>query len=313
MSITINKFETSEDKLNFINNLHYIQKTLDVEANKILYLHKLRGGMSNDLYLFLVNENKYTLRVPSKLANLFIDRKIEKVHLDFLNQTTISSQTLFFDAITGVKIANYIEGVSLKEIDFETYLPLISNKLKELHSLNVTPHFNYNLFERLHQYEQLNEKYDFIRFQSRQNLEIYYNTKKQLYQLYLEHFINDNLTFSHGDIQRSNIVLDKDEKIFFLDFEFASYNNLYYDFASFGNVSIDDSLKLASIYLNRKLEQHDLNKIYFYRTFQALQWHSVAFFKHYANMGIQLQIDFLSFSVKYLELATTLLNKITFK
>ncbi|MBE0701178.1 MAG: phosphotransferase, partial [Acholeplasmataceae bacterium] len=106
-----------------------------------------------------------------------------------------------------------------------------------------------------------------------------------------------------------NMVLSGD-KLYLLDWEYAGWNEFYYDIASFGNVHFGDALALLDVYLGRKATQEERNHVRFYRMFQALQWHQVALYKEKIGLSPVLQFDFMSLASNFLELAKKLYQEI---
>jgi len=115
--------------------------------------------------------------------------------------------------------------------------------------------------------------------------------------------------FCHNDAQRSNMVIGENQ-IYLLDWEYAGWNEFYYDIASFGNVQFEDALELLDVYLGRKASLDEQNSVKFYRMFQALQWHQVALRKEMVGLSEVLHFDFKMLAEKYLNLADRLYNEI---
>jgi thiamine kinase-like enzyme len=119
--------------------------------------------------------------------------------------------------------------------------------------------------------------------------------------LYVNKYEQNEKVLCHNDAQRSNMVIG--DRLYLLDWEYAGYNEFYYDIASFGNVDFNDALALLDAYLGRKATLEEQNHVRFYRMFQTLQWHQVALYKHQIGLGEKIGVDFMALAVKYLHIA----------
>ncbi len=270
------------------------QKIMQIAAKKLDHpkvLYRLLGGMSNYTYVVSSNEKKYTVRSIGDYASYFVNREEEKHHIALFESLGITNKTIYFDLESGEKISEYIEGDISTEVDIKPHLKEVSDLLKKVHNSGLKSKYDYNLFKRLDFYESINEK-------SHLN-EAYFKLKKELKHLYDTIYVNYPKVLCHGDSQRSNFVIGKD-KVYIVDFEFSGNNDPFYDIAGFGNKNFDDGINLLHVYLDGKVTNKDLKRLYYYKIFQSTQWYLVALFKHDKGMSESLKIPFDQVSVKYL-------------
>lgn len=274
-------------------------KAFKVKKDEVEVVKRFLGGMSHLTYHIRVNNKDYTFRVIGKDGNLFVDRKTEYKNIQIIDNLGINNKTIYFDTDSGEKAAIYVEGTPLSELDYKPYLVEVSDILKKLHYSGLEPASDYGLIERLDLYES------------------YTNIKSDLYLDLKAKWINKYLTerkakpkvFCHNDAQRSNIVIGVDQ-VYLLDWEYAGYNEFYYDIASFGNIDFNDALLLLDVYLERKATKEEQDIVKFYRMFQALQWHQVALRKELIGLSPIVHFDFKLVAEKYLALANKLYNEI---
>lgn len=266
-----------------------------VRPEDVIIVKRLLGGMSHLTYHIRINDEDFTYRIIGKDGNLFVDRLIEKRNLKIVEPLDINNQTVYFDVESGEKAARYIPGTVLTQVDYRPYLPWVARTLKHLHNSNLEPASDYGLIDRLNLYES------FTNIKSQP----YCTLKETWITRYLAHHADKPKVFCHNDAQRSNMVLT-DDKLYLLDWEYAGWNEFYYDIASFGNVQFEDALELLDVYLGRKATQEEQNNVRFYRMFQALQWHQVATRKHMIGLSEVLHFDFEVLAQKYLDLAQRL-------
>ncbi|HAX02995.1 MAG: hypothetical protein A2Y45_06140 [Tenericutes bacterium GWC2_34_14] len=269
-----------------------------VNENDVVIMNRLMGGMSHLTYHIQIKGVDYTFRVIGKDGNLFVDRTIEKKNLEIIKPLNLNNETVYFDVKTGEKAAKYVEGTVLTQLDFKEHLTEIADALKKLHHSTLKPASDYELEKRLALYETFTE----IRS------ELYLDLKSKWLKIYHEERANKPKVFCHGDAQRSNMVIGK--RLYLLDWEYAGWNEFYYDIASFGNVDFNDSLLLLDTYLGRKATKEEQDAVRFYRMYQALQWHQVATRKEMIGLSEVLHFDFKMLAEKYLNLANTLYHQI---
>lgn len=270
----------------------------NVLESDVKIINRMLGGMSHLTYHIQVKGKDYTFRVIGKEGNRFVDRTVEKKNLDIIKPLHINNETVYFDVETGEKAAIFVEGTVLTQLDFKEHLLDVSEVLKKLHHSNLEPASDYGLVDRLNLYETFTD----IRS------DLFLDLKAKWLKIYHEERKDQPKVFCHGDAQRSNILIGR--QVYLLDWEYAGWNEFYYDIASFGNVDFNDALLLLDVYLNRKATKEEQDVVRFYRMYQALQWHQVALRKEMIGLSEILHFDFKMLSEKYLKLAQTLYQEI---
>ncbi|MFV0425372.1 MAG: phosphotransferase [Bacilli bacterium] len=264
-------------------------------------LSRLMGGRSNYTYVIVVDENKYTLRIPGKNGNLFVNREYEQANLRDVNKLKINNETVYLDLKSGVKISRFIEGESLFNFEYDKYYEQVSKILHTVHNMHRMEN-NYNPMGRLSMYESFCIDLGF----SHSNQ--YYELKDRFVS-YLEFLKNDELVACHNDAQPSNFIVGNDGKLYLTDWEFAGNNYALYDIACFADGNIDAAIKLLEVYkINPDVD--DYKRVYLWRMFQTLQWHNVAMYKELIGLSQELLVDFYKVANDYLITAEKLLEKV---
>ncbi len=270
-----------------------VSKILKVKEEDVNILEKLKGGMSNHMYVIEVNGLKYTFRIPGKKANNFVDREKELENIKLVEKLEVNNEMYYFDEVVGYKLSKYVEGECLIEKKVEDYLVDVSEILRKVHNSELRSKYDYDCMGRLSKYEKLVTDKGYIG-----KREKYYELKKKL-ESDFSFLQNGNLVLCHGDSQVSNFVVGED-KLYLLDWEFCGNNDPIYDIACFGNVDFEDALKLLPIYLGREPNAIEISKLNYFRGFQCLQWHNVALYKDLIGLSEELSVPFLEISEGYL-------------
>ena len=254
-----------------------------LHSQDVSIVKRLEGGMSNYTYVVLCDGKKYTYRVPGKNAEVFVNRTDELSHIKAVEPLQLNNETVYFDIQSGEKLAKYVEGTILSETDVAKYDARSAETLHKLHRSQIALK-PYDAFSRLDYYESLCKGRHF------QHPEQYTAFRNQLNGLRRQ-YQQERMVPCHCDYQPTNLVIGSD-RLYVLDWEFAGMNDPYYDIACYGNVSIENAISLLAAYLDHQPDQDELNRLFYHRTYQCLQWYNVAEFKHMIGLSKELLMDF---------------------
>lgn len=261
----------------------------------------LHGGMMNKSFIVYDKDKKYVLYIPTKQANEMVDRTFEKHNQKLVYDVSLTSKNIYFDTSSGIKVNEYIEGVSLNHVQKYNYIK-IADLLKTMHNNTQLTYKDYDPFNKLNEYEKERQticdniypKYDELK-------DIVYSNECLLK--------DDKLCLSHNDFQRSNIIQTMNDHYFVIDFEFMANNYEMYDIACFANDNLEDGIKLLEAYYTN-LNDKKLKQFYLWRIYISLQWYNVALIKHYRGEGKTHNIDFLAVGNHFINIANECFKKI---
>lgn len=275
-------------------NKQHIKALQSINPN-LEIVSRFSGGMSNFTYLVedSISKEKFVFRYPGDGAHNFVNYDNEYIALKEGFKLGLTTETIYFDKSTGIKLAKYVEGENLvtAEIDYIE----IRDYLKKFHSSNFRTLVNYDHLGRLTKYEQLHTNHN----------EQYLGLKSYFENLYTTMLAQYITKPCHNDSQLANFIKTPDGQLFLVDFEYAAINDPIYDIACFGNISLDNAVDLLST-ADFDDREDPMIRLYGWRMFQCLQWFNVASYKHQIGLGEALGIDFLAVSNKYITLAATL-------
>lgn len=260
---------------------------------------RLEGGMSNYTYVVGANEKTYTYRVPGKFAERFVNREQEWKDIQEVERCGFARTNAYVEILSGEKLADYVEGTILSSTDVVSSNTLSAEILHRIHQSDMK-FADYDAFGRLDRYEQYCVEMGF------EHPAMYAALRKKMEQCREE--IGDvQKVPCHCDYQPSNIVVDGDN-VYVLDWEFAGMNDPLYDVACYGNVGFDKALALLEVYVGHKPTRQELQRLYFHRAFQCLQWFNVAIFKDLIGLSKDLNMDFVAVSEFFINMAKDLLE-----
>lgn len=283
------------------------EKMVTFHANQILdhedseIKKRLLGGMSNYTYVLESLDELYTIRFPGEFAEEFVDREKEARNIKLMESLKVTNKTIYFDIASGIKMARYVEGKPLSEVNDYPF-DKVSSLLKVIHSSKNLSLYDYKPFERLEKYEMLLKNSDFAFPREYEIL------KQDLlsFKVFLE---GQNKVLCHGDSQPSNFIINENGELLTVDFEYTGNIDPIYDIACFANLKLEDGLKLLEVYYD-KPDKDKYLRFYLWRAFQCFQWFNVAHFKNLNGLSESLNIDFKKVADKYLENIQKLMNKV---
>ena len=262
------------------------------EGGKII--EPVTGGMMNVSYLCEnASHKKYILYVSTEQANEMVDRALEKEHQEIVARLGLTSQNVYFDVDKGIKINEYIEGLSLDKVD-EYDHDKVAKLLKQLHRSIIISRSDYAPFRRfLEEYEK-----EALTYQ-KEISPLYSEIREFLFErrYYLE---SQEKVLCHNDAQKSNIVKSVANDYYLIDFEFMGNNDPIYDIATFGNASVKEGRTLLDHYCFGNASYDKVKRYYLWRMFISLQWYNVAITKHYRGEGEKHNFNFLKVAEHFL-------------
>ena len=282
-----------------------IEEYIVFRVNALLHAHdarivmRLEGGMSNYTYVVECQGKKYTYRVPGKFAEYFVDRDDEWASIQEVEPLGLNNVTTYVEIRSGEKLAEYVEGTIMSQTDVVSYNEMSVAALKKIHNSGMK-FKDYDAFGRIAQYERYCTETGFTFPQE------YLDLRKKLDDIRAMQ-TNVPCVPCHCDYQPTNLVISGD-KLYVLDWEYAGMNDPFYDIACYGNAGFDKALSLLEAYVGRKPTKDELQRLYFHRAFQCLQWFNVAIFKDRIGLSKDLNMDFNAVAFMFLGMAKDLLE-----
>ena len=282
-----------------------IEDYIIFRVNALLHAHdakivmRLEGGMSNYTYVVECQGKKYTYRVPGKFAERFVDRDDEWANIQEVDRLGLNNVTTYVEIRSGEKLAEYVEGTIMSTTDVVSYNEMSVKALKKIHNSDLK-FKDYNAFGRLDTYQNYCIEMGFTHPQE------YLDLRNKL-EVLRKQYVSVPMVPCHCDYQPTNLVINGD-KLYVLDWEFAGMNDPFYDIACYGNVGFDKALSLLEAYVGRKPNKEELQRLYFHRAFQCLQWFNVAIFKDRVGLSKDLNMDFNAVAFMFLGMAKELLE-----
>lgn len=239
-------------------NINKLEKILN---QKILSLEETSYGVSNKNYIITTGTNKYFYRT-SKDATKIVNKANEKEALTLLSSESYFLKPVYFDndnLITEFQ-QNPKTFISQRTL---SNIVRISKLLKQFHSNKFQANNKFDPISKfMEYYEQLDTtEHDLAKFM---------NIIAEFERVYTP----DRLC--HNDLVEGNFLFTN-EKLYLIDFEYAGYNDYYFDIASFiseNNLNYEETITFLKSYFVD--EVCNFKKLDIFLQFCDLLWYTWA-------------------------------------
>lgn len=229
---------------------------------------KENSGMTNKSYSFVIkNKDKYLIRIPGKGANDLVNRHSEFEAYAMLKDTTdICDEVVYLNQDTGVKISKFIENGHKCDLNNVDEISACIKTLKKFHLLKLKTNYTFDLEFMLRKYENLMEYTKY---------EDYAETRKRCLDcIKFIRKLNRKKQLCHIDPNYENFFVT-DNKVYLLDWEYASMQDPLLDvamFAIYAGYDKDKILWLTKLYCGNQYNADILNIVYAYCAIAGLIW-----------------------------------------
>lgn len=259
-----------EDRENTRNIQHIISSALKLPADTDVIVRDA-GGMTNDNYRVKINNQYYFVRMPGVGTNEIIVRENEEINSKLASTIGVTPTIFYFNVDSGIKIAEEINGATTltsRSIKTRVNLKKVSKILLKLHSSSIQFVNTYDYLSELKKYEEILKK------QSGHFYDGYEFIKTKLMSA-MDSLEFNSVSPCHVDLVPENFILDRDENMYLIDWEYSGMTDQFWDLASFCNEShltIEEITTFLELYFKRTIEKKEMQKIFWFMAFQHLLW-----------------------------------------
>ena len=239
-------------------NLDKLEKIL---KEKVISLEETSYGITNKNYIITTDSNKYFYRTSKDSTNI-VNKDNEREAINLLANENYFLKPIFFNNDNLITEFQPNPKTFISQRKLSTIIR-IGKLLNNFHSKK---------FQAEHIFDPVKQFYN------------YYNQideKKNIFDQYL-YIIDDFRKFykpdrlCHNDLVEGNFLFSRD-KLYLIDFEYAGYNDYYFDIASFiseNDLNYEETITFLKAYFNDK-ECH-YKKLDVFLQFCDLLWYTWA-------------------------------------
>ena len=269
------------------NAIEIIEQVLKVNKKDIHNIHTLKKGMTNRSFIFTVNNKRYIMRIPGEGTDKLIDRKEEYDVYQKVKTEPYTEKILYLNPDNGYKISEFLENTRNSDANNFQDVKNSMSVLRQFHKQNYQVNHTFDIWRQIDLYESLRNTDSAYRD--------YSETKNNV--LKLKKFIEDNIdrwSLCHIDANSDNFLIDQNENVFLIDWEYAGMQDpdldiaMYAIYAGYNKDKIDE---LIDIYYENKCKDNIRHKIYAYVAVGGLLWSNWCEYKQ------SLGLDFGEYSI----------------
>ena len=204
-----------------MQNLH---NNLDIKNHNLEIIKTIKSGPISEISICNFDNIKAILRVDYPCARkINVDRENEIFILSQLKILDFSPEVLFSDLSYGILVWRYIEGIefSVDEDSNNVFLKTLGAELKKIHDIDLPKSKKKYFSNDINFYRNLLNEVP-------ENIILHRG-----FDLYDKLNNSNNYVFSHNDLNKTNLLWR--DRLFFLDWEYSSFNNPFFDIASISN------------------------------------------------------------------------------
>lgn len=247
---------------------------LDIMGEEIILnkgIQKL-GGMNNNNYKILTDENQYVFRLPGKGSNESVNRKSELFNSKLAYEIGINCTTVYFDHKTGLKVTEYIEDaetLSIETAKIEENIQLMADTLNILHNNEKKFYRDFRPFREMEAYKETIFKEEEGLFKNYPELDrTIAFLKEEVERMKIDYVP------CHLDAWPENFVKGKD-KIYLIDWEYSANYDRLWDVVSIGlecSYTEDEENLFYQKYFNGQPTDSQLEKMDLLRVLMDIYW-----------------------------------------
>lgn len=257
-----------EKVIGYKKYIDLICNILGKKKEDISNIMPVKSGMTNYSITFECDRKKYIFRIPGEGTGELINRQNEADVYDTIKNIDFSDSIIYFDAATGYKLTQYIDGARVCNSGCQTDVKKCMQKLRTFHQMKLVVNHEFDIFERIQFYENLR--------QGKKSVYVdYAKTKENVFVL--QKYINKTAkekVLCHIDSVADNFLFTK-EKVYMIDWEYAAMQDPHIDIAMFciySGFSKDRIDETIDYYFEGTCSKETRTKIYCYIAAAGLLW-----------------------------------------
>ena len=272
--------------------LERLENTLGCSRKDICSMYPLKSGLTNMSCHLCVDGFEYVYRHPGVGTEKLVDREAEFLALKCAKDSGFDGTFVAGDYCSGWKLSSYVRNARFLDARNDAELTRAMKILRRLHGLETKLPRQFDFFEQGLIYEGMNEcKY------------IDYELKEKIRSLH-ENIESLSLCMTHNDFWPANILIDEEDKIHVIDWEYAGMGDYANDFGSFvvsSQLNDDEADRALELYFDRRPTVEERIHNYAHVALAGWCWYNWALLKEQegASVGEWTEI-YKSYAENYL-------------
>ena len=267
----------------YINNadsaiLKNICNILHCEMKHIVNIKAIKAGLTNTSFQFEVDGKGYVYRHPGVGTSKYINRKSEAFSMDAAARLGLDDTFIYMDAEHGYKISRYIDNA--RELDYSNAreVSMALDMIRKLHNERIVSEYDFGIWNKTEEFiEKLNDtgKSDFDEFGE------LHTKMKKLKDCIMSDSKADKC-LCHNDCYSPNFLLDGNDKMYLIDWEYSGNDDPASDIGTFiccSTYSYDEAVAVIKEYLECEPDNETLAHYVGYVAIASYYWYVWALYQ----------------------------------
>lgn len=214
------------DNENLLRHLRNIFPGKDISGAKIARI----GGMSNKNFKVELDNRSYVLRVPGNGSEGMVERTDEEYNARAACRMGINPPIRYFDASTGVKLADFIENaetLTAATVQRHDNMRKIAHIYRTVHGSRIRLRNEFNIFREIEKYDKLMERAGAVMYEGWEDVRPRVMALEERLNV-----LGVDLKPCHNDALYENFIKAPDGTMYLIDWEYSGMNDPMADFAA---------------------------------------------------------------------------------
>lgn len=283
----VREFDSLEELRDFdeeyINNadstiLKNICKILKCEMKDIVNVKAIKAGLTNTSFQFEIGSQGYVYRHPGNGTSKYINRMSEAFSMKVAAELGLDDTFIYMDENEGWKISKFIKNARQLDYNNRAEVDMALKMMRMLHDKKIVSKYDFGIWQKTEEFiKRLDEigKSDFEDFKE------LYNTMSELKDVVMK---DDNAVkcLCHNDCYSPNFLLDEDNKMYLIDWEYSGNDDPASDLGTFiccSEYTYDEAVEIIKQYLGKEPSEQELAHYIGYVAIAAYYWYVWALYQ----------------------------------
>ena len=260
-----NYLENSDSKI--FRNICCI---LNCEESDITDIFPIKTGLTNLSFCFTCGGMKYVYRHPGVGTESYINRRGEAASMQIAKKLGVDDTYIYIDAEEGWKVSYYIENVKLLDYHDTAQVENALGILRLLHNSGEKTEYFFDIWKEIDKFRETLKRSNRLDFEDMQEM----GEKIEILHQYLE---GDEVkkTICHCDSYSPNFLIDQQDKMYLIDWEYSGMSDPGVDIGTFivcSDYSMEEAKAIIKIYLKHEPSEKEMRHFMGYVAVSSFYW-----------------------------------------
>ncbi|MBF0715435.1 NTP transferase domain-containing protein [Gemelliphila palaticanis] len=247
-----------------------ISRILDCKDSDIYEILPIKEGMTNTSFSFMCKNIKYVYRHPGVGTEEYINRASEAASMSVAKELGLDDTIIYIDEIEGWKLSYFVEDVVSLDYRNDKHVDKALNMLKILHTSNKKTKYEFNIWNEIEKFKNKLDKINRSDFEDMSHLMSIYDSLRF-------HLNNDNFDkcLCHGDSYAPNFLIDKNFKMYLIDWEYSGMADPASDLGTFiacSDYTLEEAINVIEKYFGRECSEKEIRHYLGYISVISFYW-----------------------------------------